>query len=103
MLDPKSPLAAAGIFAAGILVRTNQNCMHKLENIATGTLECCVCQSKLVDLISFYLYLQVIGYSILDVNRSLRQNSEPVTEQQNQHINQQVQESERNVTGAFCT
>ncbi|KAL0048492.1 hypothetical protein WJX82_004406 [Trebouxia sp. C0006] len=59
MLDPKSPLAAAGIFAAGILV---------------------------------------IGYSILDVNRSLRQNSEPVTEQQNQHINQQVQESERNVT-----
>lgn len=59
MLDPKSPLAAASIFAAGILV---------------------------------------IGYSILDVNRSLRQNSEPVTEQQNQHINQQVQESERNVT-----
>jgi len=100
MLDPKSPLAAAGIFAAGILVRTNQNCMHSLDSIA---LECCVCQSKLVDLISFYLYLQVIGYSILDVNRSLRQNSEPVTEQQNQHINQQVQESERNVTGASCT
>lgn len=59
MLDPKSPLAAAGIFAAGLLV---------------------------------------IGYSILDVNRSLRQNSESVTDQQKAYINQQVQESERKVT-----
>ncbi len=38
MLDPKSPLAAAGIFAAGILVRTNQNCMHSLNSVATDTL-----------------------------------------------------------------
>lgn len=59
MLDPKTPIAAAGIFAAGILV---------------------------------------IGYSIIDVNRSLQQNSEPVTKQQNEHINQQVQDSERKVT-----
>ncbi len=43
--------------------------------------------------------LKVIGYSILDVNRTLEQNNEPVTDQQNQHINQQLQESERKVTG----
>ena len=39
MLDPKSPLAAAGIFAAGILVRTNQNCVHDLESIEADTLK----------------------------------------------------------------
>lgn len=33
MLDPKSPLAAAGIFAAGILVRTNQHYMHRLNSV----------------------------------------------------------------------
>ncbi len=38
MLDPKSPLAAAGIFAAGILVRTNQNFMHSVNSVATATL-----------------------------------------------------------------
>ncbi len=38
MLDPKSPLAAAGIFAAGVLVRTNQNCMHSPNSVATDTL-----------------------------------------------------------------
>lgn len=58
MLDPKTPLAAACIFGAGILV---------------------------------------IGYSIVDVKRSLQQNDIPVTDQQNQHINQQVQESEHKV------
>lgn len=58
MLDPKTPLAAAGIFAAGILV---------------------------------------IASTTLDVNRTLQQNSQPVSHQQNSHINQQVQDSERRV------
>ena len=43
--------------------------------------------------------LQVIGYSILDVNRSLQQNDIPVTDQQNRHISQQVQDSEHKVAG----
>ena len=43
--------------------------------------------------------LQVIGYSILDVNRSLQQNDIPVTDQQNSHISQQVRDSERKVAG----
>jgi len=38
MLDPKSPLAAAGIFAAGVLVRINQNCIHSLNSIEDDTL-----------------------------------------------------------------
>ena len=43
--------------------------------------------------------LQVIGYSILDVNRSLQQNDIPVTDQQNSQISQQVQDSEHKVAG----
>lgn len=43
--------------------------------------------------------LQVIGYSILDVNRSLQQNDVPVTDQQNSQISQQVQDSEHKVAG----
>lgn len=58
MLDPKTPLAAAAIFGAGILV---------------------------------------LGYSILDVNRSLQQNEIPLTDQQKRQIHQQVQESEHKV------
>ena len=38
MLDPKSPLAAAGIFAAGVLVRINQSCIHSLNSIEADTL-----------------------------------------------------------------
>lgn len=47
--------------------------------------------------------LQVIGYSILDVNRSLQQNDIPVTDQQNRHISQQVQDSEHKVAGVVET
>ena len=45
--------------------------------------------------------LQVIGYSILDVNRSLQQNDIPVTDQQNRDIHQQVQDSEHKVAGVI--
>lgn len=60
MFDPKSPLAAAAIFTAGIAI---------------------------------------IGYTILDVNRSLQQNSEPVTQEQQAALNSQFRESGRNVAG----
>ena len=60
MHAPKTPLAAAAIFAAGIAV---------------------------------------IGYSIVDVNRTLQQNSTPVTEEQQAALNSQFRESGRNVGG----
>lgn len=70
--------------------------MQLLDNVSLdGTLVYTV-----RDLTGFSLTVKVIGYSIIDVNRTLQQNSEPVTKQQNEHINQQVQDSERKVTGA---
>lgn len=42
---------------------------------------------------------QVIGYTILDVNRTLQQNSLPVTEQQQEALNNKFRESGQNVAG----
>lgn len=86
MLDPKTPLAAAAIFGAGILVGQNNLLLCYLYHYFEI---CCIRISV----------LQVVGYSILDVNRSLQQNDIPVTEQQNRDIHQQVQDSEHKVAG----